>query len=118
MGLADATEINGGPHPSLPAGPPYRCTDLLAWAGVGFEMPAGDPRLPALLRGDEAPSAPLQNLEGAGRWWLEHPELMDVLDPQSPTHDDMLAYYKAHGAEWDTPGPCALGTTDRQMGEL
>jgi hypothetical protein len=24
-------------------------------------------------------------------------------EDKSPTHDDMLAYYKAHGAEWDTP---------------
>ena len=107
MGLADATEINGGPRPSLPDGPPYACDDLLAWAGVGFEMPPGDPRLTGLLHGDEAPSAPLQNLEGAGRWWLETPELMDILDPESPTHDDKVlerALYLDRWARHVAPG--------------
>ena len=53
-------------------------------------MPAGDPRLPALFRGEPSPSAPLDNLQGATRFWDEHPDLMAFLNPDSPIHHDKL----------------------------
>ena len=40
--------------------------------------------------GKPAPTAPLENLEGMVRYWTEHPEWMDFLDPNSPTHDDKM----------------------------
>jgi SAM-dependent methyltransferase len=53
-------------------------------------MPAGDPRLPAIHRGEPSPSAPLDNLQGAVRYWDEHPDLMAFLARDSPIHHDKM----------------------------
>lgn len=89
MSLKDAFNPHGH-TPSLPSGPPYRCVDLLSWAGIAFMLPAGDPRLPALHAGEPSPSPPLDNLQGAARFWDEHPELMAFLAPDSPIHHDKV----------------------------
>lgn len=87
MGLADA-QVMSGATPPLPLGPPYACAALQAWAGASFSMPPGDPRLAAIHAGGPAPSAPLDNLVGTVRYWDEHPDWMEFLDPGSPSFHD------------------------------
>ena len=89
MSLADAT-FPDGPAPPLPPGPPYACRQLRAWRGRPFDLPPGDPRLRAVHDGGPAPCAPWEGLVGMARWWAEHPDWMDVLDPASPVHDDKM----------------------------
>lgn len=79
MALKDAL-----PRPPLPAGPPYACNELHAWAGVEFDLPPGDPRLRALHDGGPEPTPPLSNLAGAYVAWRDWPGHMDFLDPDSP----------------------------------
>lgn len=89
MGLADA-QVQGGATPALPTGPPYACAALTEWAGASFWMPPGDPRLEDIHAGGPAPSPPLDNLVGAVRYWDEHPDWMEFLDPSSPSYDDKM----------------------------
>jgi len=89
MSLTHATALIGD-TPSLPAGPPYACADLVDWLGVSFELPPGDPRLLAIHDGGPAPTPPLDNLAGAVKYWREHPDWMTLLDPTSPAHHDKL----------------------------
>jgi len=74
--------------PPLPPGPPYRCADLLEWVGFPFWLETHDPRLIDLHHGHPAPTPPLENLEGMIRYWEEHPEWMDMLNPDSPVFHD------------------------------
>ena len=102
MALSHARALVGQ-TPPLPAGPPYRCTDLVDWLGQSFELPPGDPRLLAIHDGGEAPTPPLDNLVGAVKYWKEHPDWMQFLDPASPAfHDKMVerALYLDFWADW------------------
>ena len=78
----------GYPTPPLPHGPPYKCVDLLEWVGFPFLLEAHDPRLIDIHHGNPAPTPPLENLEGMIRYWNEHPEWMDMLNPESPVFHD------------------------------
>jgi len=91
MSLALAT-THTQPLPPLPdpMGTGYPCSQLEDWLGLSFWLPALDPRLQNIHLGEPAPTAPLENLEGMVRYWTEHPEWMDFLDPNSPTHEDKL----------------------------
>ena len=82
MALADARRSNGAPL-TLPPGPPYAAAGLPRGP---FWMPPGDPRLQGIFDGGAAQSPAHDNLVGATRWWHEHPDWMDFLDPESPTH--------------------------------
>ncbi|MCK6506259.1 class I SAM-dependent methyltransferase [Myxococcota bacterium] len=101
MGLADASRVDGEPTPALPAGPPYACADLVDWLGLAFAMPPGDPRLEDIFYGGPAPTPPLDNLVGAVRYWLEHPEWMDFMDPDSPNHHDKLVERAIYLDRWE-----------------
>lgn len=83
MGLADAQPLSGT-LPALPSGPPYATAGLGDWVGVPFDLPPGDRRLAALHRGYAATVPAHDNLVGQHRYWLEHPDWMDQLDPHSP----------------------------------
>ena len=78
--------------PALPerVGLGFPCRDLQDWLGLSFWLPALDPRLQNIHFGEPAPTEPLENLEGMVRYWTEHPEWMDFLDPNSPTHEDKM----------------------------
>jgi SAM-dependent methyltransferase len=86
MSLARAT-VPAGRVPPLPGvRGPFPCGQLFPWADVAFELPPGDPRLPALHAGGEAPTPPLDNLVGAALGWRDYPDHMDWLHPDSPIH--------------------------------
>ncbi len=89
MSLREALALHGA-TPALPDGPPYSCSALKPWVGVAFEMPPGDARLVDIHRGEPAPTPPLENLQGAVRYWIEHPQWMELLDPSSPVHHDKM----------------------------
>jgi SAM-dependent methyltransferase len=74
--------------PLLPKGPPYLCADLKEWVGFPFWITPHDTRLIDIHNGGNAPSQPLENLQGMIRYWDEHPEWMDMLNPQSPVFID------------------------------
>lgn len=74
--------------PPLPKGPPYLCVDLIHWVGFPFWLEPHDSRLIDIHHGKPAPTPPLENLEGMIRYWEEHPEWMDMLNPQSPVFED------------------------------
>ena len=99
MSLADAWALRGE-TPPLPEGPPYPCTGLNEWAGVAFEMPPGDPRIGAIHRGDPSESPPLDNLQGAARYWEDHPDWMAFLEPESPLHRDKLIERALYLRQW------------------
>jgi SAM-dependent methyltransferase len=82
MALADARRPGGAPL-ALPDGPPYAAAALPRGS---FTLPPGDPRLQALFDGQPAQHPSHDNLVGATRWWHEHRDWMDFLDPESPTH--------------------------------
>ena len=91
MSLSLATpHINTLPPLPNKKGSAYPCADLQDWLGLSFWLPALDPRLEDIHLGKPAPTAPLENLEGMVRYWTEHPEWMDFLDPNSPTHEDKM----------------------------
>lgn len=74
--------------PPLPHGPPFLCADLTDWVGFPFWLEPHDSRLIDIHHGKPAPTPPLENLEGMIRYWEEHPEWMDMLNPQSPVFED------------------------------
>ena len=111
MSLAKAV-AQGGATPVLPDGPPYRCAGLLDWAGRTFSMPAGDPRLNALHEGGSASSAPHDNLVGAVRYWDEHPDWMEFLDPGSPSHDDKMVERALYLDFWESHLPAGSRVLD------
>lgn len=105
MSLADA-RVPVGARPPLPPGAgPYACTQLAAWSGVPFDLPSGDPRLPALHDGGRAPSPPLENLVGAVVGWQEYPDHMDWLDPASPIHRSKLLERAMYLDRWEAHVP-------------
>ena len=65
-------------------------------------LPAGDDRLPALFAGEPADSPPLENLQGAVRFWEDNPELMAFLDPDSPVHHDKIIERALYLRQWET----------------
>ena len=91
MSLKDATQ-HSAPLPALPTllNSGYPCDKLQDWLGVSFWLPPNDERLLPIHLGNPSPSPPLDNLEGMVRYWTEHPEWMDFLDPNSPTHADKM----------------------------
>ena len=89
MSLRFAT-VAGEQTPTLPPGPPYSCDGLSDWVGFPFYMPTTDPRLEAIHQGARAPTPPLENLEGMVRYWGEHFEWMDQLNPDSPVYNDKI----------------------------
>lgn len=111
VSLKDARALHG-PTPPLPEGPPYRCVDLDVWAGVAFELPPGDPRLPAIHRGEPSPSPPLDNLQGAVQYWDEHPEWMAFLEPDSPIHRDKLIERALYLDRWQPHLPVGCRVLD------
>lgn len=103
MSLSLATP-HTNPLPPLPnkRGMAYPCSDLSDWLGLSFWLPALDPRLEQIHLGHPAPTAPLENLEGMVRYWTEHPEWMDFLDPNSPTHEDKMLERALYLEHWGT----------------
>ncbi|NOY28122.1 MAG: class I SAM-dependent methyltransferase [Oligoflexia bacterium] len=101
MALADARRLDGLPCPVLPVGPPYRCGDLVDWLGLAFALPPGDPRLEDIFMGGDADTPPLDNLVGAVRYWDEHPEWMDFIDPSAPNHHDKLVERAIYLERWE-----------------
>lgn len=102
MALRDATSFV---TPPLPAGPPYACDALEAWAGLAFDMPPGDPRLRDLHAGGPEPTPPLANLVGAATAWAEWPEHMDFLAPDSPMYAQKRAERALYLARWEPHVP-------------
>jgi SAM-dependent methyltransferase len=92
VSLADA-------HPALvlPPGPPYACVALKPGA---FHLPAVDPRLDWIERGEAEPCPPLANLVGARRAWATWPSGMDFLDPASPVHREKLLERALYLERW------------------
>ena len=81
----------GSQIPPLPKGPPFLCAELTDWVGFPFWLEPHDPRLLEIHNGGSAPTPPLENLEGMVRYWEDHPEWMDMLNPDSPVfHDKQL----------------------------
>lgn len=111
MSLADAT-ATGGVTPPLPAGPPYACDALSPWAGLEFALPPGDRRLPEIHAGGPADTAPLDNLVGAARYWAEHPDWMEFLDPDSPSHDDKMVERALYLEFWEEHMPAGARVLD------
>ncbi|MFM2248692.1 MAG: hypothetical protein RL071_4767 [Pseudomonadota bacterium] len=101
MSLAKARALKGK-TPPLPPGPPYDCAELQDWVGRSFQLPPGDPRLPAIHKGGEAPTPQLDNLVGAVKYWEEHPEWMDIHDPESPSHEDRMLERSLYLRRWGT----------------
>lgn len=99
MSLARATAPGG--TPTLPGGPPYPCEALVAWRGLRFELPPGDPRLPALAAGGAEPSSPMANLAGAYAAWESWSEGMDFLDAASPVADQKRMERDLYLHLWD-----------------
>ena len=111
LSLFEATPLDGSPLPRPDGRPPYPCGALGAWRGRPFRMPAGDPRLEAISRGEPAPAGPLWNLEGAARAWAAHPDWMDLQDPSSPVHAATLRERDLYLARWGG----ALGGASRVL---
>ena len=111
MSLANAWVLRGE-TPPLPAGPPYACTELNAWAGVAFEMPPGDPRISSIHRGEPSPTPPLDNLQGAMRYWEEHPDWMAFLEPASPIHRDKIVERALYLKQWEQHLPAGCRVLD------
>ena len=63
-------------------------------------MPPTDPRLLAIHRGGDAPTPPLDNLVGARQYWIEHPDWMELLDPNSPSHHDKMVERALYLDQW------------------
>ncbi len=104
MALAEASLPTGSPL-DLPPGPPYACQSLGSWVGSGFQMPAGDDRLPGILSGAPAPTPALDNLVGATRAWQDPQQAawLDFLDPRAPNHEAKLlerGLYLHHWEPW------------------
>jgi 2-polyprenyl-3-methyl-5-hydroxy-6-metoxy-1,4-benzoquinol methylase len=76
--------------PDLPSGPPYSCKDLTSWRGCSFWLEPTDPRLLQIHNGENASELALENLEGMVHYWTEHPEWMDMLNPNSPVYNDKI----------------------------
>ena len=89
MSLQTATPL-AGPLPYLLGPPPYACTELREWKGISFWMVPTDERLVNIHNGGSAPTAPLENLEGMVHYWKNHPDWMNLLDPDSPVHRDKM----------------------------
>lgn len=92
MSLKEAHSIHGS-TPGLPKGPPYKCRELEDWQGICFWMNPTDERLISLFKGEDLGtehSLALDNLEGMRHYWNEHPEWMEMLDPNSPVYDDKI----------------------------
>ena len=69
--------------------------ELEPWRGICFWMPPTDERLQHLFEGTETYdesvyTPPLENLEGMRHYWNEHPEWMEMLDPNSPVYEDKI----------------------------
>jgi len=90
MSLADGRPLDGEPLPVLPDGPPYPCVGLAGWRGTRFDLNPGHPALREIHEGGAGTGGAWDNLVGARRWWLEHPDWMDFLHPDAPGHRDKL----------------------------
>lgn len=90
--------------PKLPdkIGQAYPCDQLEAWIGQSFWLEPTDERLMGIHLGGPAPTIPMENLEGMVRYWTEHPEWMDFLDPNSPTHADKMLERALYMDFWGT----------------
>lgn len=96
MSLALARLANGKPA-NLPGTAPFPCESLRKLANKRFTLPAEDPWVEA--RG----SASHVYLDDAKRAWVDDPEWMDVLDPNSPVWNLKRAerdLYLHHWAPW------------------
>ena len=101
MSLLNARRLDGRPL-RRPAGPPpWPCRALRSWAGRSFTLPAGDPRLEALDAEARPESRPLHNLVGNAALWEDNPGWMDLLDPQSPSHDHKLLERDLYLHHWE-----------------
>ena len=99
MSLRDASALGG--VPPLPAGPPYPCAELGAWAGLAFDLPDLDGRLRAIHEGGEEPTPPLANLAGARMAWDRWPEHMDFLAKDSPMYAQKRAERALYLQRWE-----------------
>jgi SAM-dependent methyltransferase len=84
LSLVLARPLDGFLLPEPVGRPPFALADLAEFRGRHFWLPPGDPALEGLFEGEPAPSPAFENLAGATRAWLDDPEVMDFLDPQSP----------------------------------
>lgn len=68
---------------------------------MAFDLPPGDARLAEIHRGQQAPCPPLDNLVGAVRYWEEHPDWMDLHDPDGPVHHDKMVERALYLDRWE-----------------
>lgn len=112
MGLADARSLEGGPLPGLAGPGPHEASVLRDWSGVSFWMPPTDPILDQVFQGRPIEGHPaLDNLVGIVRYWEEHPDWMEFLDPSSPafhTKQVERAMYVRQWEDWLQPGQRVL----------
>lgn len=112
MGLADARSLGGGPLPALLGEGPHPASVLRDWSGASFWMPPTDPVLDAIFQGLPVETHPaLDNLVGIARYWEEHPDWMEFLDPSSPAfHAKQVerAMYTRQWGAWLQPGQRVL----------
>ncbi len=115
MSLSRARALKGK-TPPLPPGPPFACAELQAWVGVSFQLPPGDKRLLAIHKGEGEEEAeqspPLDNLRGAVKYWDEHPEWMDIHDPDSPSHHDRMLERELYLRRWGPHLPAGQRVLD------
>ena len=103
MSLIHARPLEGeAPLPELVGTSPFSGESLALWKGRSFYLPAGDPRLDEIHHGGEAPTPPLDNLVGAARYWKEHPDWMEFLDPNSPSHHDKMVERALYLSRWES----------------
>lgn len=93
---------------------PFPSSECRVQPGTRFWLPARDPRLISIHHGQPltAHSHPaLENLEGQRKYWLEHPDWMNMLDPSSPVFEDKqleLGLYKSLWEKWIPPSSNVL----------
>ena len=100
MSLASA-QAYSYPLPDLPEGPPYICADLNRWIGCSFWLDPTDSRLLSIHNGESPTSPALHNLEGMIHYWTEHPEWMDMLNPDSPVYVDKQLERELYVHHWE-----------------
>ena len=103
MSLKYASQ-HSAPLPTLPnrIHQAYPCDQLQEWLGLSFWLEPNDDRLMPIHLGEPSPTPQLDNLEGMVRYWTEHPEWMDFLDPNSPTHADKMLERTLYLDFWKT----------------
>ena len=102
MSLVHARALPGeNPLPPLEGSPPYSGNVLASWQGRRFVLNAGDSRLEEIHHGGTAETPPLDNLVGAVRYWEDHTDWMEFLNPESPSHQDKMVERALYLDRWE-----------------